>query len=65
MFLQKGDASKRKLVKLDENLYKVIFPMPVMNELPNIRFEKNADNKVVGLNFLFKDGREDFVKKDD
>jgi len=64
MYLQRGGASKLKLAKLDENLYEMIFNMPVMNELPNIRFKKNASNKVIGLTFLYKDGREDFIKKD-
>ena len=34
------------------------------NELPNVLFIKNAGNKVIGLTFIFKDGRENFVKKD-
>lgn len=64
MYLQRGSAAKLKLVKLNENLYKMVFDLPVMNELPNIRFEKDSNSRVVGLTFLFKDGREDFVKKD-
>ena len=38
--------------------------MPVANELPNVRFERNADEQVTGLTFIYKDGKEEYVKKD-
>lgn len=64
MYLQRGSASKLKLVKIGEDRFEMVINMPVMNELPNIKFERDETNKVIGLVFLFKDGREDFVKKD-
>jgi len=64
MYLQRGGAPKLKLVKLGDNLYEMVFPMPVTNELPNISFNRDETGKVIGLTFHFEDGREDFVKKD-
>ena len=64
MYLQRGGASKLKLVMLGENLYEMVFNIPVMNELPNISFNKDTNNRVIGLTFHFEDGREEFVKKD-
>ncbi len=64
MFLQRGNAPKLKLVKIKEDKYEMVFHMPVRNELPNVRFERNSSHKVTGLTFVFKDGREDFFKKD-
>ena len=40
----------------------MVFSMPVMNELPNVRFEKNENKKASGV--IFNDDSEDFVKKD-
>jgi hypothetical protein len=64
MYLQRGGAPRLKLVQLDENLYEMVFTMPVMNELPTISFKRDTNNKVIGLTFHFEEGREDFVKKD-
>ena len=57
-------APKLKLVKVKDDEYKMVFNMPVRNELPDVRFERDETNKVTGLTFVFKDGRKDFVKKD-
>lgn len=57
-------AAKLKLEKIKDDLYKMLFDLPVMNELPNVRFERDENNKVTGLTFIFKDGREEFMKKD-
>jgi len=64
MYLQRGGSSKLKLVNIGDDKYEMVFNMPVRNELPIIRFDRNESNIVVGLTFVFKDGREDFVKKD-
>lgn len=64
MFLKRGGASKLKLLKVKDDEYKLVFDMPVRNELPNVRFKRDETNKVTGLTFVFKDGREDSVKKD-
>ena len=64
MYLQREGAPKLRLVKVKGEEYKMVFDMPVRNELPNVRFERDDSNTVIGLTFLFKDGREEFVKKD-
>lgn len=63
LYLKRGQ-SKLKLVPIKKNLYKMVYHTPVNNELPNVRFERDEVDKVNGLTFIFKDGREDFVKKD-
>ena len=63
LYLQRQNAPKLKLVKINEDEYEMVFNMPVMNELPNIRFVRD-ENKVIGLKFVFKDGKEEFVIKD-
>jgi len=64
MYLQRGNAPKLKLVKIKEDIYEMVFNMPVMNELPNVRFERDESDNVTGLTFMFQDGREEFVEKD-
>ncbi len=64
LFLQRGSAPKLKLVKVKDDEYKMVFSMPVRNELPNVRFERDETNEVTGLTFVLKNGRKDFVKKD-
>jgi len=64
MYLQRRGGPKLKLVQLEENLFKMVYSVPVRNELPNVRFQKDAALKVTGLTFLYKDGREDLIKKD-
>jgi hypothetical protein len=65
MYLRRGNAPKLKMVKIKEDEYKMEFSLPVMNELPLVKFQKDESNRVTGLNFVFKDGREEFVVKDD
>ncbi|MEJ2193830.1 MAG: retropepsin-like aspartic protease [Ignavibacteriaceae bacterium] len=64
MYLQRGGASKLKLVKISKDKFEMVFDMPVKNELPAVNFERDETNQVIGLKFLFEDGREDFVQKD-
>ena len=64
MYLQRGGAAKLKLVLINGDLYKMTHNVPIMNELPNVRFERDKEDQVIGLTFIYKDGREDFVKKD-
>ena len=64
MYLQRGGASKLKLVKISKDKFEMVFDMPVKNELPVVNFERNETNQVIGLKFVFVDGREDFVQKD-
>jgi len=52
-----------KLEQLEGDLYKMVYHVPVNNELPNVRFDKDAGGKVIGLTFIFESGREDKVKK--
>ena len=64
LMLQRGGSAKLELVAIKPDLYKMIFTMPVMNELPNVRFERDSSGKVTGFTFLYKDGREEFIKKE-
>jgi hypothetical protein len=64
MYLQRGNAPKLKLVRIKDDEYEMVFNMPVMNELPNVRFERDESDNVTGLTFVFKDGREEFVEKE-
>ncbi|MDH3267431.1 MAG: retroviral-like aspartic protease family protein [Ignavibacteria bacterium] len=64
MYLQRGNAPKLKLVKIKEDIYEMVFSMPVNNELPNVRFERDESDNVTGLTFMYLDGREEFVEKD-
>ena len=54
------------LVLIENNLYKIELTggMKPMNELPNIRFERNDQNKIIGLSFVHDDGKEEFVRKE-
>lgn len=64
MYLQRRSAPRLKLLKIKDDEYEMVFNMPVANELPNVRFERDESRMVIGLTFVFKDGREDFVTKD-
>ena len=64
VYLQRGAAPKLKLAKIGKDKFEMVLDMPVKNELPIVHFERDETNKVTGLKFVFKDGREDFVKKD-
>ncbi len=64
MYLQRINGPKIKLEAIDEDLYKMAYSGPAMNELPNVRFERDANGKVNGLHFVFANGDTKFVKKD-
>ncbi len=64
LFIQRTGSPKLKLERIEKDYFKMTFPLPTANELPNIRFERNTDGTIHGLNFVFSDGREDFAKKD-
>ena len=42
----------------------LVYKIKVDNELPKVRFERNENRQINGLTFVFKDGREDFKKKE-
>ncbi len=64
MYIQRTGGQKLSLVKIEGELFKMEFTQPVRNELPNVRFERNEQGMVKGLTYVFKDGREDYIKKD-
>ncbi|MCE7991661.1 MAG: hypothetical protein HEP71_06765 [Roseivirga sp.] len=64
LYIQRGSSPKLKMALLEEDLYQITFPQPVRNELPKVRFERNEQGKVRGMTFVYKDGREEFTKKD-
>ena len=64
LMLQRGNAPKLELEKLEEDLFKMTINLPVRNELPHIRFNRDSSRNVIGLTFVYKEGREEFVKKD-
>jgi hypothetical protein len=64
MYLQRGGAAKIKLVQVKDDEYEMTFDLPLRNELPNVRFERDGSSNIKGLTFISKDGREEFVKKD-
>ena len=64
LHLQRGNAPKLKLVEINADEYEMVFDQPVNNELPDVRFERDDTGQVVGLTFIFDDGREEFVDKD-
>lgn len=63
LFLKRGGFTV-KLEPLEGDLFKMTYHIPVNNELPNVRFDREAGGRVIGLTFIYKDGREDEVKKD-
>jgi len=49
-----------RLEKIEGDLYKLTLSNPNMrlaNELPNVRFERDANNKITGITLVFEDGR--------
>jgi hypothetical protein len=66
-YIQRDGSIKMKLVKVSDNLYVGQLPegLKAMNVLPKIRFERDGSQRVIGLTFIYPDGREEFVKKDD
>jgi hypothetical protein len=67
LYIQRDGSIKLKLVEVGDNLYEGKLPegMRAMNVLPKIRFERDSSQRVIGLTFIYPDGREEFVKKDD
>ncbi len=67
LYIQRDGSIKLELRKINDNLYQGQLPegMKAINVLPNIRFERDSNKQVIGLTFINKDGKEDFVKKDD
>ncbi|MBN2244546.1 MAG: clan AA aspartic protease [Candidatus Aminicenantes bacterium] len=66
-YIQRDGSLKLKLVEIDDSLYEGQLPrgFKAMNELPKIRFERDDGDRVIGLSFIYPDGKEEFVKKDD
>lgn len=62
LFLQRGRFTV-KLEPLEGDLFKMTYHIPVNNELPNVRFERE-EGRVIGLTFIYQDGREVYAKKD-
>ena len=66
-FSQRDGSLKLKLVKVGDNLYEVRLPegMRAKNVLPKFRFDRDDSRRVIGLTFIYPDGKEEFVKKDE
>ena len=66
-YIQRDGSIKLKLVEVEDNLYEGKLPagMRARNALPKIRFERDDGCRIIGLTFVFPDGREEFVKKDE
>ncbi|MDC6364877.1 MULTISPECIES: retropepsin-like aspartic protease [Flavobacteriaceae] len=64
MYLQRVGGPKIKLEMIKKDYYKMTFSMPTANELPNVQFERNANQQITGLTFVHSDGKKDFSKKD-
>jgi hypothetical protein len=61
-FIRQGNEFELKFISTD--FYQLVYKIKVDNELPKVRFERNENRQVNGLTFVFKDGREDFKKKE-
>ncbi len=66
-YSQRDGSLKLKLSEVGDDLYEVHLPagFKAMNELPTIRFERDDDDRVIGLSLLYPDGKEEFCEKDD
>ncbi len=64
LYLKRVGGPKIKLEMIEKDYYKMKFSMPTANELPNVRFERNAKEEITGLTFVLSSGKEDFSKKD-
>ena len=64
MYLQRKEGPKIKLELVKKDYYKMTFSMATANELPNVRFERNSNQEITGITFVFSNGKEDFSKKD-
>jgi hypothetical protein len=64
MYLKRKEGPKIKLEPIKKDYYKMKFSMPTANELPDVRFERNSNQEITGITFVFGNGKEDFSKKD-
>ena len=64
LYVQRTGGPKLKLELIGKDYYKMTFSMPTVNELPNVRFERSSDGQIIGMTYVFADGKEDFAKKD-
>ena len=64
MYLKRKEGPKIKLEPIKKDYYKMKFSMPTDNELPDVRFERNSNQEITGITFVFSNGKEDFSKKD-
>ena len=64
MYLKRKEGPKIKLEPIKKDYYKMKFSMPTANELPDVRFERNSNQEITGITFVFSNGKEDFSKKD-
>ena len=64
MYLKRKEGPKIKLEPIKKDYCKMKFSMPTANELPDVRFERNSNQEITGITFVFSNGKEDFSKKD-
>jgi hypothetical protein len=64
MYLKRKEGPKIKLEPIKKDYYKMKFSMPTANELPDARFERNSNQEITGITFVFSNGKEDFSRKD-
>lgn len=64
MYLKRKEGPKIQLEPIKKDYYKMKFSMPTANELPDVRFERNSNQEITGITFVFSNGKEDFSKKD-
>ena len=64
MYLKRKEGPKINLEPIKKDYYKMKFSMPTANELPDVRFERNSNQEITGITFVFSNGKEDFSKKD-
>lgn len=64
LYLKRIGGPKIKLELIKKDYYKMKFSMPTANVLPNVQFERNSSQQIIGLTFVHADGKKDFSKKD-
>ena len=64
MYLKRKEGPKIKLEPIKKDYYKMKFSMPTANELPDVRFERNSNQEITVITFVFSNGKEDFSKND-
>ena len=63
MSLQKGSAPIIDLMEIRTDFFKLISEKPESNDILNVLFERDASNSISGMTVFFKDGREEYLKK--